>query len=117
MQWVMQKGACADLIDPRHPQPIVGHGSHNARHKGAVPILVLNVPVLPPIHKVRAMDVIYDACSTYTVSRSISQLIRSLEPIETLRCWHPFQALLQSYVHDLLSFASASGLQAYLSRD
>ena len=52
----------AHLVDAGHPEPIVGHGPDHPSHKGAMPILVLHIPVLPAIHKIRAVDVIDDPC-------------------------------------------------------
>lgn len=51
------------LIDADHPQRVVTHRSHDARHKGPMPVLILDVPILPAIHKVRSIDVVYDPCS------------------------------------------------------
>ena len=52
----------ANLVDAGHPKPIVGHGPDHPSHKGAMPILVLHVPVLPAIREIRAIDVIDDPC-------------------------------------------------------
>ena len=52
----------ANLVDAGHPEPIVGHGPDHPSHKGAMPILVLHVSVLPAIREIRAIDVIDDPC-------------------------------------------------------
>ena len=51
------------LVDASDPDPVVAHSPHHARHKGAVPVLVLHSPICGPIHKVGPVDVIDDACT------------------------------------------------------
>ena len=60
-------GLKAHLVDADDPQCIVSYRSHNTSHKCAMPILILNVPILPAIYKVSTIDVIYDPCRTSTL--------------------------------------------------
>ena len=57
----------ANLVDADNPQRVVAQCSHDARHKGPMPVLILDVPILPAIHKVRSIDVVYDTCGSKTL--------------------------------------------------
>ena len=61
------------LVDANDPQRIVTHRSHNSCHKGPMPVLILDIPILPASREIRPVDVIYDPCSTSTLRIMHSQ--------------------------------------------
>ncbi len=59
-------GSALDLVHAGNSQAVIAHRPHHSCHKGAMPILVLYIPILAPIDKVRTVDVIYNACMAST---------------------------------------------------
>ena len=57
-----------DLGDARDADLVVANGADDARHKGAVPIVVIRVATGGAAHEVGAEDVVHDACEGATAS-------------------------------------------------